>query len=56
MLRAPGFLGYDDAIKMAQDHPDVVKDGLRIKKAVNELMSVMGGREIHPINVRVGGF
>ena len=27
-----------------------------MKKAGNELMAVVGGREIHPINVRVGGF
>ncbi len=28
MLHAPDFLGYQDAIQMAQDHPDVVKMGL----------------------------
>jgi coenzyme F420-reducing hydrogenase alpha subunit len=27
-----------------------------MKKAGNQLMAVVGGREIHPINVRVGGF
>jgi coenzyme F420-reducing hydrogenase alpha subunit len=56
MLHAPDFLGYESAIHMAQDHPGVVELGLQLKKAGNELVSAVGGREIHPINVRVGGF
>jgi coenzyme F420-reducing hydrogenase alpha subunit len=56
MLHAPDFLGYEGALEMAKDHAEVVKRGLALKKAGNELMSVIGGREIHPINVRVGGF
>lgn len=56
MLHAPDFLGYQDAIQMAQDHPDVVKMGLRLKKIGNQVVTLVGGREIHPINVRVGGF
>lgn len=56
LLHAPDFLGYADAIQMAQDHPEVVKLGLKLKKMGNELVSFLGGREIHPINVKVGGF
>jgi len=56
MLHAPDFLGYQDAIRMAQDHPEVVKMGLRLKKIGNQVVTLVGGREIHPINVRVGGF
>ena len=56
MLHAPDFLGYEGALEMAKDHGDVVKRGLALKKAGNDLMTVIGGREIHPINVRVGGF
>jgi coenzyme F420-reducing hydrogenase alpha subunit len=56
MLHAPDFLGYQDAIRMAQDHPDMVKMGLKLKKVGNDIVTVLGGREIHPINVRVGGF
>jgi coenzyme F420-reducing hydrogenase alpha subunit len=56
MLHAPDFLGYADAIQMAKDHPDAVKRGLRLKKTGNEIVTLIGGREIHPINVRVGGF
>jgi sulfhydrogenase subunit alpha len=56
MLHAPDFLGYESAIHMAQDHPGVVERGLELKKAGNEIVAAVGGREIHPINVRVGGF
>lgn len=56
MLHAPDFLGYQDAIQMAQDHPEMVKLGLKLKKLGNDLVTLLGGREIHPINVRVGGF
>jgi coenzyme F420-reducing hydrogenase alpha subunit len=56
MLHAPDFLGYEDAIQMAKDHPEIVARALRLKKAGNEIIALIGGREIHPINVRAGGF
>jgi len=56
MLHAPDFFGFADAIGMAGEHRAAVERGLRMKKAGNELVRVLGGREIHPINVRVGGF
>ncbi|HEY9165172.1 MAG TPA: Ni/Fe hydrogenase subunit alpha [Candidatus Kryptonia bacterium] len=56
MLHAPDFLGYDDAIQLAKVNGDAVKRGLRIKKTGNDIVIALGGREIHPINVRVGGF
>ena len=56
MLHAPDFLGYPDAIRMAKDHEGIVKRGLQLKKAGNEIVSAVGGREVHPVNVRVGGF
>ncbi len=56
MLHAPDFLGFPSAIEMAESHREIVEMGLRIKKAGNEIVNVVGGREIHPINVRVGGF
>jgi coenzyme F420-reducing hydrogenase alpha subunit len=56
MLHAPDFLGYESAIQMAKDHGAIVRRGLQLKKAGNEIVTLLGGREIHPINVRVGGF
>jgi coenzyme F420-reducing hydrogenase alpha subunit len=56
MLHAPDFLGYPDAIAMARDHQALVERGLRIKKAGNHIVKLLGGREIHPISAAVGGF
>jgi coenzyme F420-reducing hydrogenase alpha subunit len=56
MLHAPDFLGYDGAVELARDAPEAVQRGLALKKTGNEVMTLVGGREIHPINVRVGGF
>jgi len=56
MLHAPDFLGYPDAIRMAKDHREAVQRGLQLKKAGNDVVTLLGGREIHPISVRVGGF
>jgi coenzyme F420-reducing hydrogenase alpha subunit len=56
MLHAPDFLGFPDAMAMAKAHPERVKGALRTKKAGNAIVAALGGREIHPINVKVGGF
>jgi sulfhydrogenase subunit alpha len=56
LLHAPDFLGYEDAIALGQDHPEVVERALMMKKIGNDLVGLLGGREIHPVNVRVGGF
>ncbi len=55
-LHAPDFLGYEDVIQLAADHPDIAVMGLRLKKLGNDIMICLGGREIHPINSKVGGF
>jgi len=56
MLHAPDFLGYESAFHMAEDHPQAVRRGLELKKIGNEIITLLGGREVHPVNVRVGGF
>jgi len=56
MLHAPDFLGYQDIIEMSKDHPDIVNKALRLKKTGNDIMKIIGGREIHPVNIKVGGF
>jgi coenzyme F420-reducing hydrogenase alpha subunit len=55
-LHAPDFLGYESGFAMARDHRSVVERALELKKAGNALMRAVAGREIHPVNVRVGGF
>jgi coenzyme F420-reducing hydrogenase alpha subunit len=55
MLHAPDFLGFEDVLELAKDHSAVVQQALKMKRIGNELVTLLGGREIHPINVRVGG-
>jgi coenzyme F420-reducing hydrogenase alpha subunit len=56
MLHLPDFLGYESAVSLARDEPGAVANALELKKIGNEVMAVVGGREVHPINVRVGGW
>lgn len=56
LLHAPDFLGYPSALAMAVDHRAVVEQGLAIKRVGNALISAIGGRPVHPVSVRVGGF
>jgi hypothetical protein len=56
LLHAPDFLGYTTALALAEDRRDLVERGLALKKAGNAIMELVGGRAIHPVNVRVGGF
>ena len=56
LLHAPDFLGYESAVDMARDHGEAVRRGLALKKAGNAIITLLGGREVHPVNVRVGGF
>lgn len=56
MLHAPDFLGAPDIITVARDHRAAVERGLALKKAGNRLLEFVGGRSIHPVNVRLGGF
>jgi sulfhydrogenase subunit alpha len=56
LLHAPDFLGYPSALAMAADHKALVEQGLALKKTGNALIALLGGRSVHPVSVRVGGF
>lgn len=56
LLHAPDFLGYPSGIAIAEDHPDMVELVLQTKKVGNRLLEIIGGRSVHPVNVRLGGF
>lgn len=56
LLHAPDFLGYPSAIELAAEAPAVVERGLRLKRLGNRIVALLGGRAIHPVSVRVGGF
>lgn len=56
MLHAPDFLGMQDAFEIARDHPEIVTKALALKRLGNEILEVVGGRAVHPVNLKVGGF
>ncbi len=56
LLHLPDFLGYPSAVELAHDHRAAVERGLALKRTGNRLVKLLGGRPIHPISVRVGGF
>lgn len=56
LLAAPDFLGYPSATAMAEKYAAEVRRGLRLQTLGNELIALFGGRAVHPIGVRVGGF
>jgi len=55
MLAAPDFVGAPDAVAMAERNPGVVKEALSLKRLGNNVMSAIGGREIHPVSLKIGG-
>jgi coenzyme F420-reducing hydrogenase alpha subunit len=55
-LHAPDFLGVDSGITIARRHPELMTEVLHLKKTGNRILEVVGGRPIHPVNVRLGGF
>lgn len=56
LFAAPDFLGFTDAIEMARRHGEDVKRGMHLQALGNDLLRLLGGRSVHPIGLRVGGF
>ncbi|HYA37295.1 MAG TPA: Ni/Fe hydrogenase subunit alpha [Candidatus Methylomirabilis sp.] len=56
MLAAPDFLGHAGVVQMARDHAAEVRRGLRLQALGNDIIRLFGGRSVHPVGVRVGGF
>ena len=56
LFHAPDFMGCEDAVEIARHHPGVIERALRMKKLGNGMLEIIGGRAVHPVNTRVGGF
>lgn len=56
LLQAPDLLGQPSALNLAAVAPDIVKNALRMKKIGNEILRIIGGRSVHPVNACVGGW
>lgn len=55
-LAAPDFLGAPSVFPLIKTNPEVVKRALRMKWLANYLCDKIGGRTVHPISTRPGGF
>lgn len=56
LLAAPDFLGFGNVIEMAKEYPAEVRRGLRLQGLGNDLITLFGGRSVHPVGICVGGF
>ncbi len=54
-LALPDYLGYESALAMASSHKKELAAALNMTKLGNEMVSVIGGRELHPVSAQVGG-
>lgn len=56
LLHAPDFLGFRDAWEMGRHLGSVVAWGLRLRGLGTRMLTLIGGRPVHPVNLRCGGF
>lgn len=56
LLAAPDFFGAASVLELAARHPEAVRRGLGLQRLGNDLIGLFGGRSVHPVGVRVGGF
>ncbi|GAA5214387.1 Ni/Fe hydrogenase subunit alpha [Corallincola platygyrae] len=55
-LAAPDYLGFDNVMGLAKRYPEEVKRGMRLQALGNDLLRLQGGRSVHPIGLKVGGY
>lgn len=55
-LVAPDVFSAPSVMPMLTSHPEIIRRALRLKKSANRVMAVIGGRHIHPVSLKVGGF
>jgi|FLOH01.1.fsa_nt_gi sulfhydrogenase subunit alpha len=55
-LSLPDYLGYESAIEMAPKYKQEVSRAMQMMKTGNEIITKVGGRQMHPVSSIVGGF
>lgn len=55
LLQGPDFYGAE-SVWAKREYLPVAKKGLSFKKLGNRILTLLGGRPIHPVSVKVGGF
>ncbi|WP_457568820.1 Ni/Fe hydrogenase subunit alpha [Desulfurobacterium sp.] len=55
-LALPDYMGYDSALAMAKEYPNVVKRAFKMKNLGNTIMKTITGKHFHGENIIPGGF
>ncbi len=55
LLAIPDFLGHESALTMGEEHGEILQRGFRLQNLGNRLMTWLGGRSVHPVNICTGG-
>jgi len=55
MLATPDYLKVPDVSAIAKNSADLVRNALVVKKLGNRMMATIGGREVHPVSLKLGG-
>jgi sulfhydrogenase subunit alpha len=56
MLAAPDFFDCSSVVELARTQADAVRRGLKLQALGNDIIRLFGGRSVHPVGARVGGF
>ncbi|MCU0971012.1 MAG: Ni/Fe hydrogenase subunit alpha, partial [Gammaproteobacteria bacterium] len=56
LVALPDHLGCDDAVALARRHPGEMRRGLLLHEVGSAILRLLGGRTVHPVGLRVGGF
>ena len=56
LLALPDYLGYESAIAMAPHYKKEVQRALELVKLGNNIVEIIGGRDMHPVTPVIGGF
>jgi coenzyme F420-reducing hydrogenase alpha subunit len=56
LLHAPDYLGSSDALGLETPNHNLLDRAIMLKRAGNAIVETVGGRAVHPVNTRVGGF
>jgi len=55
-LALPDYLGYESALAMLPKYKKEIKRALKLVRIGNKIVKTVGGRDMHPVSVTVGGF
>jgi len=55
-LSLPDYLGYESALAMASEYKAELQHALNLIRAGNNMIKVVGARDLHPVSAAVGGW